>query len=115
MSNITFKPKIFFLCTLIGTLLFGCGRTPSDSEIDAKVRAVVAKKLKKDVSEIEITKPLSEQGANELDVVEIVMALDDTFKISLPDEAVKLERRFMNTNLTVQQFSVLVSKQLKSK
>jgi acyl carrier protein len=60
----------------------------SQAEILTKVQKIVAEQLGKDVSEV---KPeanfANDLGADSLDVVELVMALEEEFDIEIPDEA----------------------------
>ncbi len=60
----------------------------SQEEIYAQVRTIVIDKL--GVDEVEKVKPeanfANDLGADSLDVVEMVMALEDHFEIEIPDE-----------------------------
>ena len=60
------------------------------SGLNGKVRSVMAEQLGIDPAEI---KPeaniLDDLGADSLDVVELVMALEEIFDIEVPDEAVE--------------------------
>ncbi len=60
------------------------------SVLNGKVRSVMAEQLGIDPAEI---KPeaniLDDLGADSLDVVELVMALEEIFDIEVPDEAVE--------------------------
>lgn len=61
----------------------------SDQDILARVKKVTVEKLR--VKEEEVTETSSFQedlGADSLDVVELVMALEDEFDIKIPDEEV---------------------------
>lgn len=52
-----------------------------------KIIALIADKLGKDAASIKLESKLVEDlGADSLDVVELVMAFEDEFGISLPDE-----------------------------
>ncbi|MCQ2564339.1 MAG: acyl carrier protein [Clostridia bacterium] len=52
-----------------------------------KIIALVADKLGKDVASVKLESKLVEDlGADSLDVVELVMAFEDEFGVSLPDE-----------------------------
>ncbi len=52
-----------------------------------KVKEILAKQLEVDANEIELSNSLQEDlGADSLDVVEIVMALEDEFSIEIADE-----------------------------
>jgi acyl carrier protein len=60
----------------------------SQEEIFEKVRGIVAEQLSVDAAEV---KPDShfqnDLGADSLDTVELVMALEEAFNIEIPDEA----------------------------
>lgn len=54
-----------------------------------KIIALIAEKLNKKVADINLNSRLVEDlGADSLDVVELIMAFEDEFGISLPDEEV---------------------------
>lgn len=55
-----------------------------------KIIALIAEKLNKKVEQVKFESKLVEDlGADSLDVVELVMACEDEFNISLPDEDVE--------------------------
>lgn len=55
--------------------------------MEAKIIELIADKLCKKIDQITLTSRLVEDlGADSLDVVELVMAFEDEFGISLPDE-----------------------------
>lgn len=55
-----------------------------------KIIALIAEKLNKKVEQVKLESRLVEDlGADSLDVVELVMACEDEFNISLPDEDVE--------------------------
>jgi acyl carrier protein len=57
------------------------------SEIGQRVRALVAEQLGIDAGEVdEQANLLDDLGADSLDVVELIMALEDEFDIEVPDE-----------------------------
>ena len=57
--------------------------------MEQKIKALIAEKLNKKVENINNESRLVEDlGADSLDVVELVMAFEDEFGISLPDEDV---------------------------
>lgn len=65
------------------------------SEIKEKVRKIVAEHL--GVDEAKVTDNASfidDLGADSLDLVELVMAFEDEFKIEIPDEASEKILRF---------------------
>jgi acyl carrier protein len=90
-------------CVVALLVLLGCapdagpGKGPSraaspESAEDA-VRAVLAQQFKVDASSIAMDKPISDPPlkADDLDVVEIVMELEERLDISIPDDA--MDRR----------------------
>lgn len=60
----------------------------SQDEILAKVQEIVAEQLEVDINDV---KPdanfTNDLGADSLDTVELVMALEESFEIEIPDEA----------------------------
>lgn len=60
----------------------------NSSEIMEKVRGIVADQLCLDVAQVQPNANFStELGADSLDVVELVMALEEGFDIDIPDDA----------------------------
>ncbi|GAB4325977.1 MAG: acyl carrier protein [Leptolyngbyaceae cyanobacterium] len=60
----------------------------SESEIFEKVQKIVAEQLGVDVSEVTPQASFANDlGADSLDTVELVMALEEEFDIEIPDEA----------------------------
>ena len=58
------------------------------AEILDKVKGIVSDQLEKDVAEISPESNFANDlGADSLDVVELVMALEEEFDIEIPDEA----------------------------
>ncbi len=56
-------------------------------ELEQKVKKIIAEQLGKDVDDIKNEASFIEDlGADSLDTVELVMALEDSFKIQIPDE-----------------------------
>ncbi len=54
-----------------------------------KVKEIIANQLSVDVKKLtEKTNIAEELGADSLDVVEILMALEEEFNVSIPDEAI---------------------------
>jgi acyl carrier protein len=61
-----------------------------DQAQGAKIRSIVADQLGVDVAEVTADASiLDDLGADSLDVVELVMALEDAFDIEVPDEDVE--------------------------
>ena len=80
-----------------------------------RVRAEVATILKKDSAQIDVMKPLVVQGADELDLVEIVMAVEEAFKVEIPDSAIGENVSEASKTLTVAKLAEIVSTRLKMK
>lgn len=56
-------------------------------DLEQKVKKIIAEQLGKDVEDIKNEASLIEDlGADSLDTVELVMALEDAFKVQIPDE-----------------------------
>ena len=103
----------------------GCGSKPASQAQSAaqeqpeaqtveRVRSEAAKILKKEATQIDVAKPLVAQGADELDIVEIVMAVEEAFKVEIPDSAID-DSAAGGKTLTVQKLAQIVSAQRKSK
>ena len=55
--------------------------------LEQKVKKIIAEQLGKDVEDIKNEASFIEDlGADSLDTVELVMALEDAFKVQIPDE-----------------------------
>jgi acyl carrier protein len=87
--------------------------TPSPSMIVDRVRAEVAAILKKKSSQIDVKEPLVAQGADELDIVEIVMAVEEAFNAEIPDSAIGEKVGEASKDLTVEKLAEIVSRQPK--
>jgi len=59
----------------------------TESQIEAKVRAIVAEQLGVGEDEIKLESSFVEDlGADSLDIVELVMAMEEEFEVEIPDE-----------------------------
>jgi acyl carrier protein len=55
--------------------------------IEAKVREIVAEQLQISANEINLDSSfIDDLGADSLDIVELVMAMEDSFEMDIPDE-----------------------------
>jgi acyl carrier protein len=60
----------------------------SEEEIEEKVKDIIAKELGVNPEQVTQTASLSEDlGADSLDTVELVMAIEEEFSIDVPDDA----------------------------
>ncbi len=84
-------------------LACGCGSPPSQPTLD-RVRSEVASILQKESAQINVATPLVAQGADELDIVEIVMAVEDEFNVEIPDSEIGEAGK----TLTVQKLAEIV-------
>ena len=56
-------------------------------DLEQKVKKIIAEQLGKDVEDIKNEASFIEDlGADSLDTVELVMALEDAFKVQIPDD-----------------------------
>lgn len=60
----------------------------TDEELVATVKSIVAKQLSKDPNAIDVKVPLSKLGADELDIVEIVLEVETQLNITIKDEEI---------------------------
>ena len=98
------------LCLL---LCSGCSTEPANRDVVDRVRSEAAKILKIDAGQIDVTKPLTECGADDLDVVELIIAVEEAFNISIPDDAVFEDGHHVG-KLTVTKLADVVRARLKS-
>jgi acyl carrier protein len=92
----------------------GSGTNAATTGVVDKVRSEVAKILKKEPSQIDVTKPLVALGADELDLVEIVMAVEEAFKIEIPDSVIGEKPNDVSKTLTVLKLAEIVSNRSKT-
>jgi acyl carrier protein len=105
---------IFKTFLMLCAVIAFCGGARADQpprhQVVDRVRAEVARVLKRNASQIDVAKPLSASGADELDVVEIVLAIEQAFKIVIPDSALGENP---SKTLTVQQLAEIALKHFK--
>ena len=87
----------------------------SPENVVDRVRSEVATILKKDSALIDVATPLVAQGADELDMVEIVMAVEEAFKVEIPDSAIGENVNEANKKLTVAKLAEIVSSRQNTK
>lgn len=55
--------------------------------VENKVKEIIAEQLNVEISELEAPKSfLNDLGADSLDIVELVMAMEEEFEVEIPDE-----------------------------
>jgi len=122
LTTTTRVRTVFSLALMLCLFLIGCGDSKQNqpaqqqgvSVID-KVRSEVALILGKKADEIDISKPLVALGADELDIVEIVMAVEEAFKVEIPDSVIGEKIGEVSKTLTVEKLAEVVSQQKKIK
>ena len=70
------------------TLFAAAFGAPDRATVVQRVQAELATILKKEAAKLPVDKPVAELGANELDVVEWMMALDEAFRVRIPKDKV---------------------------
>jgi acyl carrier protein len=130
------RTKLAISLVTILSLLAGCGNKshsqnsnlkPEDDkptrsvssdyeQILSGVRNIVAKQLSLDASAIDVDVPLSKQkvAADELDVVEIIMKVEETFGIEIKDEEVGNSEEQLK-DVSVRKFAEIVARKKKVK
>jgi acyl carrier protein len=77
-------------------------------ELIEQVRQKVAKTLKKGMAQIDVRKPLGAQRADELDIVEILMTIEEAFNVEIADDAAGVKPDEIAT-LTVQKLADIIA------
>jgi acyl carrier protein len=86
---------------------------PSDYQrIVERISDIVGKQLDLNVREVDVDVPLSKQkkAADELDVVEIIMNVEEAFSIEIKDEEVGESLEEVGRDLTIKKLADVVSK-----
>jgi len=107
---------IFIPLSWLVVLVAGCGsgkQVPAPTV--ANMQDVVAQILKKEPSQIDVTKSLYALGANEADIANIVMAVEGTFQVELPSSEIGNTLGEIGRTLTVQKLADVASRQPKAK
>jgi acyl carrier protein len=92
------------------------GEPVTATEVLQEVRRQVALQLGIEAKRVAPGRPLREYGADELDIVELVMALEEEFDIEIPDAAVNRDGpRGWEEIITAQRFADVVMQQLREK
>lgn len=106
--------RLSILSVFAPFLLTACGSAtppqPSSSEYQRtleRISTIVGKQLDLNVREVDVDVPLSKQkkAADELDVVEIIMNVEEAFNIEIKDEEVGVK------DLSVKKLADIVSQQ----
>lgn len=104
-----FFAPVFAIAFSLASWAPGAAAEEPPEKIVKRVRAEAAKVLGKSPEEIDPARPLARQGADELDIVELVMALEEAFEIEIPEDAVELNLDRPDATLTVKRLATIVS------
>jgi acyl carrier protein len=109
-------PRAFAILSIVLVLamgVLGCSRsTKASPELLEKVRQQVAKTLRKDAAQLDVRKLLALQGARDIDIVVILIEVEDTFKVELPDSINQKTPLELTKTLTIQQLADAIAGQL---
>ncbi|HYP42859.1 MAG TPA: phosphopantetheine-binding protein [Candidatus Nitrosocosmicus sp.] len=85
---------------------------PNDAEITARIRGIVAKILNLDSNSIDVNAPLTKQKnpADELDIIEIIMEVEEIFNIEIKDEEIGNSTEQVVKELSVKKLAEIVAK-----
>lgn len=91
--------------------------TADDKQIVDEIKRIVGKILGLDPKTIDVNAPLSKQkvAADELDVIEIVMAVEETFNVEIKDEELEGADLSQMTNITISKLAEIVARKQKGK
>lgn len=79
------------------------------SDIEQRVKKIVAEQLGVAEDEIKLESSfVDDLGADSLDTVELVMALEDEFEIEIPDEQAEKSRLFNRPSIMQPKHAVLI-------
>jgi acyl carrier protein len=97
------------LSLLVALLQAGCGNAtlhqPEYQRIVERISGIVGQQLDLDVSEVDVDVPLKQKkAADELDVVEIIINVEEAFNIEITDDEV------VSRDLSVKKLADIVSK-----
>ena len=112
--------RTLFACLLFVTCNLLAAESGVQPKVDAvetgdtldaveKVKNTVARILKKPPAQIDTSKLLFEQGADELDIMEVVLDVEDEFKVRIPDSAIGSTPYQIGKVLTVEKLVQVVS------
>jgi acyl carrier protein len=84
---------------------------PDNRQVVTEIRDIVAKVLSIEPEAVDVSAPLSKQkaAADELDVLEIVMGVEESFGVEIRDEEITGESGEISEDLSVKKLADIVS------
>jgi acyl carrier protein len=80
--------RILFTTLIALSLVVGAFSAENRDSVTQRVRRELAIILKKDAAQLAVDKPVRDFGADDLDIVEWVMACEEAFRVPIPDEKI---------------------------
>jgi len=87
--------------------------TPSSGTTMDRVRRIVSRQMNVPMENITPSTSLEHLGADDLDLIELIMEFEDSFSITIPDDALELDGNRWQ-RLTIEKLSELVDRQVKT-
>jgi acyl carrier protein len=83
-------------------------------EVADQIKVELGRILKRRPQEFDSRKPLMTQGLNDLQIVELVLAMERTFQVKVPDKRINSQTGEGST-LTIEQLADVIASEMKSK
>ncbi len=105
------------LCAALALCTVSAARAAEVDRVDVtqRVHKIVEQQLANAAGKLDDARPLSAYGMDELDLVEMIMALEEEFDISIPDQAVEPKGSGWQDAVTTRLLIDIVIDQLRKK
>lgn len=84
-------------------------------EVVDRIKVELARILNKRPKDFDSHKPLVAQGANDLQIVELVLALERTFQVKVPDAQIAGKTADGSSTVTIEQLADAIAAEMKNK
>lgn len=84
-------------------------------EVAERIKVEVGRLLHRSPQEFDPYKPLMAQGANDLHIVELILALERIFQVKLPDGRIASKTEQGASTLTIEQLAQVIAAEMKNK
>jgi acyl carrier protein len=108
--NTSSGPGLMLLLFGLMLICTGCG-DPEQREVADIVRRRAAELIQTNASGIHANKPLAAHGADEIDIVQLITAMEEEFQIEIPDLAMGTNAEDISATLTVEKLARIVIEQ----